>query len=93
VQTLAQSIWAQACTGKFVWPLPDRGLKNRMHRIAAPTMIVWGKDDRIIDAEYAQEFAKGIAGAQVASIDRAGHLPHLEQPEAVAEAVSRFLRG
>ena len=48
VDTLAQFIWAQACTGKFVWPIPDRGLKNRMHRIAAPTLIVWGKADRII---------------------------------------------
>jgi len=35
-------IWSQACTGKFVWPIPDKGLKKRMHRIAAPSLIVWG---------------------------------------------------
>src|SRR2546423_871784 len=52
---LAQFIWAQACTGKFVWPVPDRGLKNRTHRIAAPTLIIWGSADRIIAPAYAQD--------------------------------------
>jgi pimeloyl-ACP methyl ester carboxylesterase len=93
VDVLAQFIWAQACTGKFVWPLPDRGLKNRIHRVAAPTLIVWGKADRIIAPDYAQEFAKRIAGARVELIDMAGHLPHLERPDAVVKPVRSFLRG
>jgi pimeloyl-ACP methyl ester carboxylesterase len=91
VDTLAQLIWSQACTGKFVWPVPDRGLKHRIHRIKAPTLIVWGNADRIIDQAYAPEFASRIAGAKVAMIDKAGHLPHLEQPEAVAKAVQEFV--
>ena len=37
--------WALACTGKFIWPLPDKGLKKRIHRISAPTLIVWGRQD------------------------------------------------
>ncbi|HEY6995570.1 MAG TPA: alpha/beta hydrolase [Xanthobacteraceae bacterium] len=93
VEVLAQSIWAQACTGKFVWPVPDRGFKARAHRIAAPTLIVWGGADRIIAPAYAQEFASRIAGARIALIDKAGHLPQLEQPEAVAKAVLGFLGG
>jgi pimeloyl-ACP methyl ester carboxylesterase len=93
VDTLAQFIWAQACTGKFVWPIADRGFKNRAHRIGAPTLIVWGKDDRIIPSAYAQEFSKRIAGARTELIDQAGHLPHLEQPNAVIEAVRGFLSG
>jgi len=91
VDVLAQLIWAQACTGKFVWPVPDRGLEHRAHRIAAPTLIVWGAADRIIAAAYAQEFAQRIAGARVKLIERAGHLPHLEQADAVAAAVNGFL--
>jgi len=90
---LTQLIWAQACTGKFVWPIPDRGLKNRAHRIVAPTLIVWGQADRIIAPAYAAEFAKAIAGAQTALIDKAGHLPHLEQTDAVVQAVRGFLAG
>ena len=93
IDVLAQSVWSQACTGKFVWPVPDRGFKGRAHRIAAPTLIVWGNDDRIIAPAYAQEFAARIAGARVALIDRAGHLPQLEQPDAVAKAILGFLGG
>jgi pimeloyl-ACP methyl ester carboxylesterase len=88
-----QFIWAQGCTGKFVWPIPDRGLKQRIHRIAAPTLILWGRDDRIIAPAYAKEFAAGIARAQVAMIDRAGHLPQLEQPLPTAQAIATFLGG
>jgi pimeloyl-ACP methyl ester carboxylesterase len=93
VDALAQSIWAQACTGKFVWPIADRGLKQRLHRIAAPTLIIWGKADRIVHAAYTQEFASRIPGARIELIDGAGHLPQLEQPDAVMKAVQDFLRG
>ena len=91
VDTLAQIVWSQACTGKFVWPIADRGFSRRAHRIAAPTLIVWGQQDRIIAAAYAREFAKRIAGARVQMIDRAGHLPQLEQSDAVTKAVRGFL--
>jgi pimeloyl-ACP methyl ester carboxylesterase len=93
VDVLAQFVWAQACTGKFVWPVADRGLKHRIHRIAAPTLIVWGDSDRIIAPDYAKEFAKRITGARVQMIAKAGHLPQLEQPEAVVKAVLGFLAG
>ena len=59
-------IWSQACTGKFVWPLPDKGLKKRMRRIAAPSLIVWGDADAVIAPDYAQDFAERIADARVA---------------------------
>jgi pimeloyl-ACP methyl ester carboxylesterase len=93
VEVLAQFVWAQACTGKFVWPIAERGFGHRAHRIAAPTLIIWGRADRIIAPAYAQEFAARIAGARVEFIEEAGHLPHLEQEEAVAKAVHAFLGG
>jgi pimeloyl-ACP methyl ester carboxylesterase len=93
VDTQAQFIWSQACTGKFVWPIADRGLNNRMHRIAAPTLIIWGDSDRIIAPAYAQEFARKIPGARVEMIAGAGHLPQLEQQDAVLEVLSEFLAG
>jgi len=93
VDTLSQFVWAQASTGKFVWPIADRGLKQRIHRIAVPTLIVWGNADRIIAPAYAKEFAQKIAGARIEFIDGAGHLPHLEKPDAVVNAVAGFLGG
>jgi pimeloyl-ACP methyl ester carboxylesterase len=91
VETLAQLNWSLACTGKFVWPIADRGLKKRIHRVAAPTLIVWGESDRVIAPVYAEEFSKRIANAKVAKIAHAGHLPHLEQPDAVITALSGFI--
>ncbi|HKM71325.1 MAG TPA: alpha/beta fold hydrolase [Stellaceae bacterium] len=93
IEAQANFIWSQACTGKFVWPIPDKGLKKRIHRIAAPTLIIWGNADQLIAPAYAQEFAQRIAGARVELIDRAGHMPHLEQPDEVARLVRDFLDG
>jgi pimeloyl-ACP methyl ester carboxylesterase len=86
-----QMMWSLACTGKFVWPIPDKGLKKRIHRISAPTLIVWGKQDGIVPPIYAQEFADRIDGARVEMIDGAAHLPQVEQTEKVAKIVGQFL--
>ncbi len=83
--------WAMGATGKFLWPIPDKGLKKRIHRIQAPTLVVWGQEDRIVPPVYAVEFARHIAGARVEVVDRAGHAPHLDRPEPVARLVRSFL--
>ena len=88
-----QLMWSAACSGKFVWPIPDRGLKKRIHRIQAPTLIIWGKQDGIAPPIYAEEFARRIANASVELIDNAGHVPQLEQLQVVSKLVSDFLRG
>jgi pimeloyl-ACP methyl ester carboxylesterase len=87
----ASFIWSQACTGKFVWPIPDKGLKNRIHRIVTPTLIVWGARDDVVSPEYASEFGRRIPGARVELIEQAGHLAHLEQGATVAEVVRSFV--
>lgn len=79
----ADRIWALACTARFIWPIPDRGLRRRMHRVRAPALVVWGTQDGIASPVYADEFAACLGRARVALIDAAGHLPQLEQPEAV----------
>jgi pimeloyl-ACP methyl ester carboxylesterase len=78
-------------TGKFIWPIPDKGLKKRIHRVAAPTLVVWGKEDRLVPPVYAEEFAGRIRGARVQMVDAAGHAPHLEQPEKVARMITDFV--
>ncbi|HEX6521525.1 MAG TPA: alpha/beta hydrolase [Streptosporangiaceae bacterium] len=90
-EAAARQVWALGCTGKFAWPIPDRGLRNRLHRITASTLIVWGCQDRVIPASYASEFASLIANSKVALIDDCGHVPHVEQFEQTAAAVDDFL--
>jgi pimeloyl-ACP methyl ester carboxylesterase len=90
-EAVIKTVWSMACTGKFVWPIPDKGLKKRIHRIQAPTLLLWGKQDRLISSIYAQEFASRIPGAKVELIDQAGHLLFMEHPARVAGLLENFL--
>jgi len=83
--------WAMGCTGKFIWPIPDKGSKKRIHRIEAPTLLVWGQDDRLVPLAYADEFARRLVKTRVEVVKGAGHAPHLEQPEAASRVVAAFL--
>lgn len=73
--------------GRILFPIPDRGLAQRLYRIRAKTVLVWGDSDRLIPPVYARAFQKGIAGASLVSIPEAGHMVVAEKPEAVAAAV------
>ncbi|MGH7932214.1 MAG: alpha/beta fold hydrolase [Candidatus Binataceae bacterium] len=84
--------WALGCTGKFIWPLPDKGLKKRAHRISAPTLIIWGKQDGLTAPVYAGEFQKLIANSKVELVDQAAHMAQMEQPATVAKLVREFLK-
>ena len=88
---IAMATWTMGCTGKFVWPVPDRGLARRLHRITAPTLVVWGSEDALVPAVYAQEFAGRIAGARVEVLEGCGHALQLERREETLQLVREFL--
>lgn len=83
-----QSLGAAA---KFQWPIPDKGLKKRIHRIAAPTLIVWGAKDGLVPPIYAEEFRSRIKASRVAMMLDAAHQPFLEQPDEWNRLVTEFL--
>jgi pimeloyl-ACP methyl ester carboxylesterase len=76
---------------QFIWPLPDKGLHKRLYRLRAPTLLIWGAEDRLVHPAYGPAFAAALADARLEVVDGAGHLPQLERPEPVAEAVAAFL--
>ncbi|MFZ5718732.1 MAG: alpha/beta fold hydrolase [Pseudomonadota bacterium] len=76
--------------GRILFPIPERGLAQRLYRVKARTVIVWGDSDRLIPPVYAHAFKKKIAGAELVSIPEAGHMVGLERPAAVAEAIGRL---
>ena len=82
-----------AVAGKFLWPIPDRGLKKRAYRIAAPTLLLWGDDDKLIPAAYAREFTSRIKNSRLEIIKNAGHMLMYEQQEALVGAIRKFLKG
>lgn len=87
----AALVWNLGATGKLCWPIPDRGLRKRLHRISSPTLIVWGEQDALISPVYAEEFRTRIEDSRVEIIPKSGHIPQVEQMEATYAAVSAFL--
>jgi len=82
-----------ATASKFLWPIPDRGLKKRAFRIKAQTLVLWGESDRLIPPIYAREFVGQIKGAKEQRIKDAGHMLMYEQQAAFCEAVRDFLKA
>jgi pimeloyl-ACP methyl ester carboxylesterase len=68
-------------------------LKGRLHRVRIPTLVLWGTADRVTTMEYGKSYAAAIPGAKFETIDGAGHFPHLEQPQAFAQAVLAFVES
>jgi len=66
-------------------------LAKWLHRLRVPTLIVWGKDDVFFPVQQADAFARAIESARVNVIGDAGHLPHIEQPQAFTSAIVSFV--
>jgi pimeloyl-ACP methyl ester carboxylesterase len=85
--------WTMGVASKYWWPIPDRGLRKRIHRITADTLVVWGKEDGIISPDYAGDFARLIPSCRAEVLDNAAHVPQLERYDVVPEMVASFLTG
>ena len=70
----------------------EPAMAERAKEIAAPTLILFGKQDRLINATAAQTFNERIAGSEVVLLDGIGHLPMEEAPDATAAAIADFLK-
>jgi pimeloyl-ACP methyl ester carboxylesterase len=92
VETYLERSKTLATAAKYLWPLPNRGLHKRMHRISAPTTLIWAKQDKVVPISYARDFLEGIRGSRLVEIDGASHELLLEQPEAVTKAVLASMR-
>ena len=88
---VADLVWALGATGKFIWPIPDKGLKKRIHRIKAHALIVWGEDDALVSSVYANEFGSRIANSRVEIIKDCGHVPQIEKLDTLRPMVTKFL--
>ena len=90
-ELLFQRTQALASASKFLWPIPDRGLHRRIHRIQSPTLIVWGESDRLVPASYAEDFSSSIRDSRVVILSECGHLPMLEKRDEFVALVTEFL--
>jgi len=71
----------------------DTKLRRRLHRLQAPALLVRGDSDGLISADYLEGYARLLPHARTLTIPAAGHLPHLEQPQALTAAIHAFLKN
>ena len=69
----------------------SRGYEGLLSKIASPTLVVWGKEDRLLPATDGLRLASEIRGAGLVMLPDAGHLPQEETPEAFGRTVAQFL--
>jgi pimeloyl-ACP methyl ester carboxylesterase len=72
--------------------MSDPTLLARLGGVRVPTLVVAGASDRVVTPAYARAVAAAVPGAEFAEVPAAGHLPHLEAPEATWAVVDPFLR-
>jgi pimeloyl-ACP methyl ester carboxylesterase len=84
---------AFAATAKIGWNplLHNPRLEAMLPRVGAPTLVLWGGNDRIVAVDYGGKFARLIPSARLEIIPECGHLIPLEKPAEFHEAVTRFL--
>ena len=63
----------------------------RVSSIALPTLVIVGSDDRMTPPKYAAFLHEALAGSTLTVVEAAGHLPHLERPDAVNDAIRSFV--
>ena len=66
-------------------------LSRWLHRVRAPTLVVWGEHDGIVPRSVGQAYSDCIPDARLEIVAAAGHLPHLERPRAFVDLVREFL--
>jgi len=80
-------------TAKLAWQprLHDPHLAKWLHRIDVPTLILWGEADRILPKAALTQWERAIPESRGRVVPGAGHLPHLENPDAVAGHIIDFI--
>jgi pimeloyl-ACP methyl ester carboxylesterase len=91
LETVLERTKNLSAAGKFLWPLPDRGLKKRIHRIAAPTLLLWGASDRLVPPIYGEAFLKRIQRARLTLFTGASHMLPFEKDDELVEVLTDFL--
>ncbi|MGE9694915.1 alpha/beta fold hydrolase [Streptomyces sp. CH6] len=71
--------------------MSDPTLLGRLGTVNVPTLVLWGESDRIVTPAYGRAVAHAVPGARFVEIPEAGHLPHLEAPNATWAAIDAFL--
>jgi len=71
--------------------MTDPTLRERLAAVDVPALVLWGEADRIADADYGRAFAAAIPGARFELLPRTGHVPQMETPGVLLDALRSFV--
>jgi pimeloyl-ACP methyl ester carboxylesterase len=85
----------RAATALYGWRpyMHDPGLRQWLHRVRVPTLVMWGENDGIVRPDYGEKLCRSLPNARFELIREAGHYPQIERPGEVVDAVERFERA
>jgi pimeloyl-ACP methyl ester carboxylesterase len=91
--TLEQWDLNREMTFRIAWKpyMYNPTLPHLLGGVAAPALVVWGRDDRIVPLECGERYTKSLGHARLEVVDGAGHFVEMEQPDALARLVTRFV--
>jgi pimeloyl-ACP methyl ester carboxylesterase len=94
-QELAVMLRNRETTALLTWEpyMHNPKLPHRLHRVTNQTLFLRGEHDGLISAGYMDRYAKLLPNARTLTLAGAGHVPHVEQPEAFVSAALAFLDG
>ncbi|MBZ5681183.1 MAG: alpha/beta fold hydrolase [Acidobacteriia bacterium] len=64
---------------------------EKLKSIHAPTLVVWGREDKLIAVDRGEKFRDGIPGAKLVVFEQCGHVPQMEKPAEFSQALLEFL--
>jgi pimeloyl-ACP methyl ester carboxylesterase len=67
--------------------MADPSLLGRLGGIAIPTLVLWGESDRIVEPAYGQAYAMAIPRSRFEVLPATGHMPQMETPDLVLQAI------
>lgn len=72
-------------------PKDHAALVERFHEVTLPTLVLWGRNDRVVPPEHAERFGRDLANARVVTFDACGHWPQYEKAHETAHEIERFV--
>ena len=92
---LAIAVRNREMTARLTWKpyMHNPRLARFLPRVTNPTLIVWGREDRVVPVACGEQYRQLLPNATLSVFERCGHLPPIEQPDAFARLVVDFLGG
>ncbi|WP_025436870.1 alpha/beta fold hydrolase [Peptoclostridium acidaminophilum] len=82
------SVWKETYKGILAEDFP-----GKLHKIKAPTLIIWGEEDSILPKSDQEALSKAITNSKLVVCPSAGHMLYLEKPDVVAAKIINFLQN